>query len=659
MQFDSTKPLRILIVEDDTANMALSRTLLGRSSLSISELESAESLNTALELLDKKHFDVVMLDLNLPDSKGLDTLAKINEQDHHAAIIVVTGEYGEDFGLRAIANGAQEYLTKGMFNKLTLVKSVHYAVERKRAEEALRESEEKYRKQFEEALDAIFITHAETGIIVDCNPAALELVGREKTELVGEHQRILHPPEEIKKEFRRSFKQILDEKEDQAIERQVITKNGEVKDVSVKASLFELTGEKVVQGVFRDITGRKRLSEILERKQQNLEAIFDAAPVGMLLVDENMIVRRVNSAISQMLHRDYSEIINRRIGDVLGCTNTPRDKKGCGYAPSCATCPLRKTIKTVLDSGQSVHEVEVHLSLKIDNEEVAPWLSVSAEPAIIDGFKRAVVAIDDVTDRKKAEEKLRETMEIKSQFISTVSHELRTPLTCVKEAIAAVLDGLAGKINGKQRNLLDIAKRNIDRLIKLISDVLDFQKLEAGKIKPDIRENSIRQVVEDVHSTMVPLAKKKELGFSIELDDNLPKARFDSGKITQVLTNLVSNAIKFTPERGQVRVCAQHQGQELVIRVSDTGIGIPKEAFLKIFDRFYRVHQRGKQIQGTGLGLAIVKKIVMMHRGRIEVESEVNQGATFTVFLPLNIESLTEVLSPQSDEMLEKSLADN
>jgi PAS domain S-box-containing protein len=637
----------------------LPRTLLGRSSLPISELQSAESLNAALKLLDRKHFDVVMLDLDLPDSRGLDTLAKINEQDHHAAIIIITGEYGEDFGLKAIANGAQEYLVKGTFDKLTLVKSVLYAIERKRTEEAVRESEEKYRKQFEEALDAIFITHAETGIIVDCNPAALELVGREKIELVGEHQRILHPPEEIKGEFSRSFKRNLDEKEDQAIERQVITKNGEVRDVSVKASLFELGGKKVVQGIFRDITEHKRISKILERKQRNLEVIFDAAPVGMLLVDESLIVRRVNRAISQMLHRDYSEIINRLIGDVLGCMNTANNAKGCGYVPSCATCPFRETIKTVLDSGQSVHEVEIHTTLKIDNEESMPWLSISAEPAIIDGFKRVVVAIDDITDRKKAEEKLRETMEIKSQFISTVSHELRTPLTCVKEAIAAVLDGVAGETNGKQRNLLDIAKRNIDRLTELISGVLDFQKFEAGKIKPDIKENSIREVVEDVHSTMAPLAKKKELGFSTELDDSLPKARFDSDKVIQLLTNLVSNAIKFTPERGQVRICAQHQGQELVIRVSDTGMGIPKKALPKIFDRFYCVHRPGKEIQGTGLGLAIVKKIVMMHRGRIEVESEVNQGTTFTVFLPLDIESATEVLSPQSDEMLENSLANN
>ncbi|MHC4808395.1 MAG: PAS domain S-box protein, partial [Planctomycetota bacterium] len=442
MQFDSTKPLRILIVEDDSANMALLCTLLGKSSLPIFELESAESLNSALELLDKRHFDVVMLVLNLPDSKGLDTLAKINEQDHHAAIIVITGEYDEDFGLRAIANGAQEYLVKGMYNSPTLFKSIYYAVERKLAEESLRESEEKYRKQFEEVLDAIIIADVETGMIIDCNSAALELVGREKTELLGEHLPILYSSEEIGGRFNRSFKQHLERNDGQAIGTQIITKNGERKDVSIKASLFELAGKKVVQGMFRDITEHKRLSEILERKQKNLEAIFDAAPVGMLLVDGSMIVRRVNWAISQMLRREYSEIINRLIGDVLGCINVAYDEKGCGYRPACATCPIRNAVMTVLDSGQSVHGVEARPIIKVGNKKLMLWLSISAEPVIIDGFNRVVVAIDDITDRKKAEEKLRETMEIKSQFISAVSHELRTPLTSVKEAIAAVLDGL-------------------------------------------------------------------------------------------------------------------------------------------------------------------------------------------------------------------------
>jgi two-component system phosphate regulon sensor histidine kinase PhoR len=117
--------------------------------------------------------------------------------------------------------------------------------------------------------------------------------------------------------------------------------------------------------------------------------------------------------------------------------------------------------------------------------------------------------------------------------------------------------------------------------------------------------------------------------------DELPQLLGDEGKIQSAVTNLVNNAIKFTPEAGQVSVSAQKLAGELAIRVSDTGMGIPKESLPKIFDRFYRVPHPGRQIQGTGLGLAIVKKIITMHGGRIEVESEVNQGTTFTVFLPL------------------------
>ena len=129
-----------------------------------------------------------------------------------------------------------------------------------------------------------------------------------------------------------------------------------------------------------------------------------------------------------------------------------------------------------------------------------------------------------------------------------------------------------------------------------------------------------------------------------DISDELPIFYGDESKIRSIFTNLVNNAIKFTPERGQVTVCIQCPKQELVIRIGDTGMGIPKDAFQKIFERFYRVHRPGTQIQGTGLGLAIVNDIVMMHNGRIEVESEVDQGATFTIFLPLGVESPSQAL---------------
>ncbi len=403
----------------------------------------------------------------------------------------------------------------------------------------------------------------------------------------------------------------------------------------------------------------KQMEETIDQKQKNLEAIFDAVPIGMLLVDENMIIKRVNDTIRQLFGREYSEIINQRVGNALCCINSTYSKEGCRHSPACAECPLQKAVKSVLDSEQAVHAIEIHPTLKVDGKEITPWLSINAEPAMIDGCKHVVLAIDDITDRKNAEEKLKETMEIKSQFISMVSHELRTPLECIKEGIAIILDGVVGEINDGQRNFLDIAKRNVDRLAVLINDVLDFQKLEAGKLRLNMQENDISEVVEEVHKTMVSSAKERGVDFSLKLEDNLPKARFDRDEIIQVLTNLVSNAIKFTPEQGNVSVCVQHQGEELVIRVSDTGIGIPRQALPKIFDRFYRVQQPGKQIHGTGLGLAIVKKIVMMQAGRIEVESEVDRGTIFTVFLPLDPRSLPETPSSEAEKILENIITNN
>ncbi len=415
---------------------------------------------------------------------------------------------------------------------------------------------------------------------------------------------------------------------------------------------------KAIPTIVQNAIKHKKLEEIIDQKQKNLLAIFDAVPVGMLLIDENMKVVRVNDAVRQVVRKDYSQIINRPVGNALCCTNSTYSDKGCGFSPFCPACILRTNCLGALNSGQSIKKVEMQLTLKVGDKEVSPWLSISAEPIVIDGHKHAVIAIDDITDRKIAEEKLKETMELKSQFISTVSHELRTPLGCMKEAIAIVFDGLAGQINEKQSNFLDIARRNVDRLSTLINNVLDFQKLDAGKMRLDVQENDIAKVVEEVYQTMACLAKKREIALSLEFADKLPKARFDSPKIIQVLTNLVSNALKFTPDGGRVSIGVSRQGEELVLRVSDTGMGIPKESLPKIFEQFYRVHRPGVEIQGTGLGLSIVRKIVVLHGGRIEIESEVNKGTSFVVFLPLAGVQQEKMLPEKVDQTLEKTLAE-
>jgi signal transduction histidine kinase len=269
----------------------------------------------------------------------------------------------------------------------------------------------------------------------------------------------------------------------------------------------------------------------------------------------------------------------------------------------------------------------------------------------------SIGVIRDITERKKAEEELKETMELKSQFISTVSHELRTPLAAMKEGLGIVLDGVVGRVNKKQKKFLGIAKRNADRLSDLINDVLDFQRLGAGKTKLDIYSHDIKEVLSEVQDTMTLYANNQAAKLSFTSADDLSNAEFDRAKVVQVFTNLVSNAVKFTPEGGRVSVDVQRRDIDWVIRVSDTGMGIPKEALPKIFERFYRVNRPGKHIKGTGLGLAIVHKIVMLHGGTIEVESQVDQGTTFTIFLPLDVKSLPETSSEKEDELLENAVA--
>ncbi len=416
---------------------------------------------------------------------------------------------------------------------------------------------------------------------------------------------------------------------------------------------------KVLPQTVQNVVKQKALKDMIERKQKNLEAIFDAAPVGMLLLDENMVVKRVNNAISELSGNAYSTMVEHKICDALSCINSTDNQKLRQDSHICEVCPLVKTIKVVLDSEKPAHKVEFQHTFEISGSETKLWLCMSVEPVVIDDRKHTVTAIEDITERKNAEQQLKETTEIKSQFISTVSHELRTPLTCMKEAVGVIWDGAAGEVMDKQRHFLDIVKRNIDRLAVLVNDVLDFQKLESGRMNPNMELNDIGQVTKSVHDTMLLFAKKKGLDLSLELADNLPKAVFDSDKIVQVLTNLISNAIKFTPEGGRVSVCVEYQCEELVIRIGDTGMGIPKEHLPKIFEQFYRVPRPGLAIPGTGLGLPIVNKIVALHGGRIEVESEVDRGSLFTVFLPLNLKSVPEVpqMETKQDSLLEGSLS--
>lgn len=238
-------------------------------------------------------------------------------------------------------------------------------------------------------------------------------------------------------------------------------------------------------------------------------------------------------------------------------------------------------------------------------------------------------------ERKKAEKKVEEAMEIKSHFISMVSHELRTPMTAIREGISIVLDGLAGNITTEQKDFLDTAKRNVDRLSRLINDVLDYQKLEAGRTMFNMQEEDVGLMINEVVKVMLPIAKGKSLYLESRTAPDTQKTIIDKDKIMQVLINLLNNAVKFT-DKGGIVITASRDENSILISIKDTGIGVEKEDIPKLFQGFSQLEvARTKKRGGTGLGLAISKRIIEEHKGEMWLESEPGKGSEFKIRLPI------------------------
>jgi signal transduction histidine kinase len=401
-----------------------------------------------------------------------------------------------------------------------------------------------------------------------------------------------------------------------------------------------------------DTQTNEQLNFIIKLKSKSLEVIFDAVPVGLMLVDERLVVDRVNEFIQRRTGKSYQEIINTSICEVLNCKIDQNEKSSdCIH---CQQCALKTNILKVFETLKPVEEFEFGNNNFFNDKSSNTWFSLTVKPVIVDERKYVVACLNDITARKNAEEKLAESMKVKQQFISTVSHELRTPLTAIREGLNIVLEGVAGKLKDKQREFLQLSKRNVDRLSALINDVLDFQKLESGRMCFNFTSSNIAETIKDSAETMKLMAKNYKVELAVNIDPQVGMAVYDANKIIQVMNNLLSNAIKFTPAGGKVTLSARIINDAAAITVCDTGMGIPKEDLPKIFERFYRVQRPGKEIPGTGLGLPIVAQIIEKHAGTISVESELNKGTSFTIVLPLKG---PQEMDKSKDELLERTIS--
>jgi signal transduction histidine kinase len=237
-------------------------------------------------------------------------------------------------------------------------------------------------------------------------------------------------------------------------------------------------------------------------------------------------------------------------------------------------------------------------------------------------------------ERKKVARKLKEALDARADLVNMVSHDLRIPLTAIKEGIDIVGGGDAGPVNEEQKEFLSLAIRNVERLTRLITDFLDYQRIEADKQQFNIQKNDINELLREVHRLMEPVAKQKGLEFNVELQEGLAKIDFDYDGITRVVTNLISNALRFTPA-GSIVMRSRKDTDIIEVSITDTGCGISKDDLKILFKKYGQVRSSTvSDGESTGLGLAISKQIIERHRGKIRAESELGKGSTFYFYLP-------------------------
>jgi two-component system sensor histidine kinase GlrK len=231
--------------------------------------------------------------------------------------------------------------------------------------------------------------------------------------------------------------------------------------------------------------------------------------------------------------------------------------------------------------------------------------------------------------------KVKEMEKMKSDFFSLMAHELRTPLASIREGTYLLLKGIGEEFKDKRNTVLTIIAEESNRSIDLVNSLLDLSKMEAGMMALNFETSNIDPLIDRAVSGIEPLAMAKNVSIKVNLPQDLPYVKMDGERILQALRNLIGNAVKFTPGGGHVTISARAMGKGVSVSVADTGPGIPKEDLNAIFDKFKQATMVSyDKIKGTGMGLAIVKHIIDAHGGRVWVESEPEQGSTFTFLLP-------------------------
>jgi PAS domain S-box-containing protein len=363
-----------------------------------------------------------------------------------------------------------------------------------------------------------------------------------------------------------------------------------------------------VWGTVMDISDRIRAEKSVQRSEEQLRLITDSLPILIAYIDNQQRYNYNNRAYETWYGRPRSSLLKLHIQELVGTDNYRQ---------------MLPYIKTALAGKPVTYEIQ-----PIDEGENSYWISATYIPDFdsegeVKGFFSMV---DDITERKEIER-------LKSEFVSVASHEMRTPLTSIYGVIKLLCAGRLGELSPSGQEMVNIALRNSDRLVRLVNDILDLEKMTSGRDKITKEVCNSLELINQVIETLSPMAQEHLV--IIETQQESLELWADRDRIVQTLTNLLSNAIKFSEAGNKVKLIVKQQQSDVLFKVQDQGRGIPTDKLETIFERFQQVDASDSRKKGgTGLGLAICRHIVEQHNGKIWVESVYGQGSTFCFTLP-------------------------
>jgi PAS domain S-box-containing protein len=496
-------------------------------------------------------------------------------------------------------------------------------------------AERRYRLLAEQLPGVAYIESLQAATAMWVSPRIERLTGYSPEEWVAEpnfFERCLHPDDRDR--VIDAFDRARGDLEAVVCEYRLVRADGEVVWVNDDAAIaYDDDGAPLyLQGYMADITKRKVAEEELDEAREHFRSLAEQLPLVSYIDDPSPDGR--------------SFYVSPQIKDLVGVTAEEWVADKGTFAnvlhPDDRDEVLARTARCRLEGRpfESEYRMVARTGKILWVRDAAVPIGDPAAPRYWQGY------VVDITERKEAEaqreqlleleraqnEKLRELDAMKDEFVALVSHELRTPLTNIQGYTELVLDGTAGDVNDEQRTMLSTVGRNSARLFRLINDLLFVAQVNAGKLDVAIEDVDLAAIAAEAIADARPRAAAA--GVTLEFEcERTPTVRADRVRLGQVFDNLISNAIKFTPPEGRVGLTVSMVGEEAMIVVADSGMGMTPEDQQRLFTRFFRTKAAAK-IQGTGLGLSITKAILDAHQGSISVESELGRGTRFTVTVP-------------------------